>query len=100
MMRCVLSVMALLLATLSAPSTTAPLVAQVDSAVVTTQAVAEVEAPLPPTIEEGPMLPRAMRPFYHVFAAFALSWLLVLGYAVSVRRRMDQLEGELNRRTR
>lgn len=43
------------------------------------------------------VLPRLMRPFYHVFAAFGLAWALILGYVVSVRRRIDRLEAEVQR---
>lgn len=41
------------------------------------------------------VLPMSMRPLYHVYAAFGLAWLLIFGYAVSLRRRMTALEREV-----
>ena len=42
------------------------------------------------------VLPMSMRPLYHVYAAFGLAWLLIFGYAVSLRRRMAALEREVD----
>jgi CcmD family protein len=47
-------------------------------------------------VEQGvEVLPMSMRPLYHVYAAFGLAWLLIFGYAVSLRRRMTALEREV-----
>ena len=40
---------------------------------------------------------RTMRAYWHVFIAFAVTWLLLFGYALSVGRRFGQLESELQR---
>jgi CcmD family protein len=38
-----------------------------------------------------------MRAYWHVFIAFAATWLLLFGYALSVGRRFGRLESELQR---
>ena len=40
---------------------------------------------------------RTMRAYWHVFIAFAATWLLLFGYALTVGRRFGQLESELQR---
>lgn len=47
--------------------------------------------------ESQPVLPASKRPYYHIFAAFGLAWLLVFGYTMSVRRRLAALEKEAER---
>jgi CcmD family protein len=41
--------------------------------------------------------PRTMRAYWHVFAAFAVAWLLLFGYALSLGRRFASLEREVRR---
>jgi CcmD family protein len=40
--------------------------------------------------------PRTLRAYWHVFAAFAFAWLLILGYAISLARRFRRLEQQVN----
>ncbi len=40
--------------------------------------------------------PRQMRHFWHVFAAYALAWLLVFGWAASIARRLKRVEDRLD----
>lgn len=102
MMRSLLMIGALLAILVSGALEGASLVAQIDTSSIAQESVGAVmePAPAPVAAPEGPLLPRSMRPFYHLFASFALSWLLILAYAVSVRRRMAQLEEELQRLAR
>jgi CcmD family protein len=39
--------------------------------------------------------PRTLRDYTHVFAAFAIAWLLLFGYVVSLGRRWSAVEREL-----
>jgi CcmD family protein len=39
--------------------------------------------------------PRTLRAYWHVFAAFAFAWLMILGYAVSLARRFRRLESQV-----
>ncbi len=39
----------------------------------------------------------SMRHFWHVFAAYAVAWLLILGWLFSVARRIGRLERRLDR---
>ena len=41
--------------------------------------------------------PRTLRAHWHVFVAFAIVWLLLFGYALSVGRRFGRLEDEVRR---
>jgi len=38
---------------------------------------------------------RTLRPYWHLFVAFALAWALLFGYALSLGRRFGRLEREL-----
>jgi len=40
---------------------------------------------------------RTMRAYWHVFIAFAITWLLLFGFALSMGRRFGQLEEEVRR---
>jgi len=40
---------------------------------------------------------RTMRGYWHLFIAFALTWLVLFGYVISLGRRFGRLEEELNR---
>lgn len=42
--------------------------------------------------------PPSFRPFWHVFAAYAIAWLLVLGWLVTIARRLGRVEERLGRR--
>jgi CcmD family protein len=48
-------------------------------------------------VAQQPIQPRSMRPYWHVFLAFALVWLLLFGYALTVGRRFGRLEEEVRR---
>jgi CcmD family protein len=39
--------------------------------------------------------PRTLRDYTHVFAAFAIAWILLFGYVVSLGRRWSAVEREL-----
>jgi CcmD family protein len=41
--------------------------------------------------------PPTMRAYWHVFAAFAIAWALLFGYALFLGRRFGRLERELRR---
>ena len=40
--------------------------------------------------------PATMRAYWHVFAAFAIAWLAIFGYAISLGRRFRNLEREVD----
>jgi len=40
--------------------------------------------------------PRTLRAYWHVFIAFTLAWLFLLGYALSLGRRFAKLEREVD----
>ena len=40
---------------------------------------------------------QSLRPYAHVFLAYALAWALVLGWIVSLGRRWSRVEDELGR---
>jgi CcmD family protein len=44
--------------------------------------------------------PRTLRAYWHVFIAFALTWVLLFGYALSLGRRWARLEREVLARQR
>lgn len=35
---------------------------------------------------------QTLRPYWHVFIAYAAAWLLVLGWVISIARRLGRLE--------
>jgi CcmD family protein len=41
--------------------------------------------------------PRTLRAYWHVFAVFAIAWILLFGYALSLGRRFARVERELRR---
>lgn len=43
-----------------------------------------------------PQAERTLRPYWHVFVAFALAWALLFGYAISLGRRFARLERDLS----
>jgi CcmD family protein len=51
------------------------------------------EAAVPGTGLSG----QSLRPYQFVFVAYALAWLLVLGWVVAIARRMSRLERRLER---
>jgi CcmD family protein len=59
--------------------------------------------PAPAAQQTGGGLPerapqaRTMRAYWHVFVAFAVTWLLLFGYALTVGRRFGHLEDEIRR---
>jgi CcmD family protein len=46
--------------------------------------------------EQAPAPPRTLRAYWHVFIAFALAWLFLFGYAVSLSRRFRKLEQDVD----
>jgi CcmD family protein len=46
--------------------------------------------------EQAPAPPRTLRAYWHVFIAFALAWLFLFGYAVSLGRRFRKLEQDVD----
>lgn len=40
---------------------------------------------------------QSLRPYAHVFVAYALAWALILGWVVSLGRRWSRVEDELGR---
>jgi len=38
---------------------------------------------------------QTLRPYLHVFVAYAVAWLLVLGWVISIARRLGRVEEEL-----
>ncbi|MBI4540427.1 MAG: CcmD family protein [Gemmatimonadetes bacterium] len=45
---------------------------------------------------QAPGLARqTLRPYWHVFIAYGLVWLIILGWVVSISRRLARLEREL-----
>lgn len=38
---------------------------------------------------------RLGRPYWHVFLAYAIGWVLILGWVVSIARRLRQVESRL-----
>lgn len=59
----------------------------------TSQVPAEGYSGLP---ERAPQAP-TMRAYWHVFIAFAVTWALLFGYALSVGQRFARLEEEVQR---
>jgi CcmD family protein len=43
----------------------------------------------------GNVQPRTLRSYWHLFIAFAVTWVLVFGYALSIGRRFARLESEV-----
>lgn len=39
--------------------------------------------------------PRTLRAYWHLFVAFALAWVLVFGYTLTIARRFGRIEKEL-----
>ncbi len=39
--------------------------------------------------------PPSLRPYWHVFVAYAIAWGLVMGWAVSIARRLSRVERRL-----
>jgi CcmD family protein len=56
---------------------------------------AAVVPAVPPTGVERAAPPRTLRAYWHVFIAFALAWVLLFGYALSLGRRFARLEREV-----
>ncbi len=46
-------------------------------------------------IEPGVLAQQSMRPFWHVFIAYAIAWALIFGWVVSLARRLGQVAREL-----
>ena len=48
-------------------------------------------------LPEAFVAPRSQRPYWHVFSAFAVAWVLLFGYAVLLGRRLAAVERDLTR---
>ncbi|HEV7586873.1 MAG TPA: CcmD family protein [Longimicrobium sp.] len=46
--------------------------------------------------EQAPAPPRTLRAYWHVFIAYALAWLFLFGYALSLGRRFRNLERDVD----
>ena len=66
-----------------------------DTGATTAAAVAESSSGSGLPVRAGP--PRTLRAYWHVFAAFAIAWILLFGYALSLGRRFANVERELRR---
>jgi CcmD family protein len=42
-----------------------------------------------------PARPQTLRPYWHVFIAFTLAWLLLFGYVVTLARKLGRIERDL-----
>jgi CcmD family protein len=91
-----------LLAALSLHPATAT--AQAPDAAESTAVAGEAAIPAEPgPVAEGSGLPqraappRTLRAHWHVFVAFALVWVLLFGYALSLGRRFRRLDDEVQR---
>jgi CcmD family protein len=82
---------------------TAPLAAQTGAGAASVPAAAQpVESSAAPATEANGLPlratpPRTLRAYWHVFAAFAIAWILLFGYALSLGRRFTRVERELQR---
>lgn len=60
-----------------------------------------VVSPVPPAQAQGgqggsPLASQTLgRGYWHVFIAYAVAWLLVLGWAISIARRLSKIEREI-----
>jgi CcmD family protein len=62
------------------------------------QGAPTVEAPTVASgLPEHTAPPRTLRAYWHVFAAFAIAWLLLFAYALSLGRRFASLERDVQR---
>jgi len=98
-----------LVVTMLALSAPAPLVTQSPDTPVSSDASAPAAAPEPYAapgadgftgveaagVADRAAPPRTLRAYWHVFIAFALTWLLLFGYAISLGRRWARLEREV-----
>jgi CcmD family protein len=66
-----------------------------------TSAAAVAAAPAPASASDGlPQRvgpPRTLKAYWHVFIAFAIAWVLLFGYTLSLGRRFARVERELQR---
>ncbi len=72
-----------------APAASAPAAAAMPDA---SQALRTTVQSLP----EQSAPPRTLRAYWHVFAAFAFAWIMILGYAISLARRFKRLEQQVD----
>jgi CcmD family protein len=48
-----------------------------------------------PQTESATLAAQNLRPYWHVFVAYAIAWLLVFGWLFSVARRLTRIERKL-----
>lgn len=53
--------------------------------------------PLAGQVDSSTLAAQSLRPYWHVFAAYAVAWLLVFGWVFSVAWRLSRLERSLER---
>ena len=70
---------------------------QIEAGPVTTAPIVNAPAAGQPStgLTAMPNQPRTLRHYWHVFTAFAIVWLLLFGYTLSVARRFARLEDEV-----
>ena len=89
-----LSLAALPVSGAAAQAPAAPPTASADTGVITVGPPVEAASPAPAGAAfQGP--PRTLRGYWHLFVAFAIAWLLLFGYTVSLVRRFARVEREL-----
>lgn len=72
-----------------------PVAAAQQSAQPATQSPAYGGAEAVSALPQREQAPRTLRAYWHVFIAFAVTWVLLFGYALSLGRRWARLEEDL-----
>ena len=95
--RIALIALAVLLAAPAAARAQPPAGETATEAAAATQAGTPTAAPVPAAESAGPGYtpPRTLRAYTHVFAAFAIAWMLLFGYMVFVARKFRRVEEQL-----
>ncbi len=52
-----------------------------------------IVAPALAQIPQDAMASQSLRPYAHVFVAYAIAWLLIGGWIISINRRLKKLDG-------
>jgi CcmD family protein len=92
-MRRLLSILAISLALLSPAALRAQAAPDTSAAVAASAPASVSESGLPQHVEP----PRTLKAYWHVFIAFAIAWVLLFGYTLSLGRRFARVERELQR---
>lgn len=78
----------------AAPAVESPAASADATPVVAAEAAAPAAQAAPVFARE--QAPRTLRAHWHVFAAFAIAWLLLFGYALALGRRFARIERSLD----